>query len=356
MAKSESKFEKVELEKSIVQEVAKTGKVPQEFLHEDELSKGMDVPEQWRDILLVDFSLLFSSLPAVADAELEKLCSALSNWGYFQVINHGMDNSFLQEVFEISKQFFNLPLEEKIKYSSSDEKVQGYAANMGRSRSQTNYWSDRLFLNLQPEDNRKLKFWPDKPANFSKIVDEYSKKLATFSKAIYKAMARSLKLEENCFINNQGQNMAISGGINFYPSCPSPDRVLGVKAHSDGSTMTILLPDPQVGGLQVLKDDVWYNVPLIPGALLVNLGDLGEVMTNGIFKSVIHRVLTNSEKDRLSVAAFFTSEDKKEITPVSELINEQHPQLYRKLDSIEFRSIFFAALSQGRKTLDALKV
>ncbi|XP_074268258.1 jasmonate-induced oxygenase 4-like [Silene latifolia] len=249
-----------------------------------------------------------------------------------------------------------MPLEEKIKYSSSDEKVQGYAANLGRSRSQTNYWSDRLFLNLQPEENRKLKFWPQKPANFSKIIDEYSKKLTRFSEAIYKAMARSLKLEEDCFIKNQGRKMAMSGGFNFYPSCPSPERVLGVKAHSDGSTMTILLPDAQVAGLQVLKNDIWYNVPIIPGALLINLGDLGEVMTNGIFKSVIHRVVTNSEKDRLSVAAFFTSEDKKEIGPVTELINEQHPQLYRKLDTDEFRTIFFEALSQGRKTLDALKL
>lgn len=110
------------------------------------------------------------------------------------------------------------------------------------------------------------------------MIDEYSKKLATIVEAIYKAMARSLNLDEDCFLKHQGKRGPITGRFSLYPRCPCPESVLGVKPHSDGTTMTFLLPEKEVDGLQVLKDDCWYKVPDIPGALFVNFGDLGEVI------------------------------------------------------------------------------
>ncbi|MCD7457039.1 hypothetical protein HAX54_033956 [Datura stramonium] len=70
----------------------------------------------------------------------------------------------------------------------------------------------------------------------------------------------------------------------------------------DGFAITILFQDKEVGGLQTLKDDKWYRVPITPDALLVNIGDQVEITNNGLFKSPVHRAMTNSEKERITVA------------------------------------------------------
>ena len=110
------------------------------------------------------------------------------------------------------------------------------------------------------------------------MIQEYSMKLTNMLEPLYKAMARSLNLEEDCFLKHQGKNGLITGRFSLYPRCPCPERVLGVKPHSDGATLAFLLPENGVQGLEVLKDDVWHKVPVIPGALFVNFGDLGEVI------------------------------------------------------------------------------
>jgi len=90
-------------------------------------------------------------------------------------------------------------------------------------------------------------------------------------------MARSLNLEEDSFLDLFGKQSLVKARINFYPPCSRPDLVLGVKPHTDRPGITVLLQDKEVEGLQVLIDDKWINVPSIPDALVVNLGDQLEV-------------------------------------------------------------------------------
>jgi len=68
-------------------------------------------------------------------------------------------------------------------------------------------------------------------------------------------MVKSLTLEEDCFFNECGESSSMFMRINYYPPCPMPDHVLGLKPHTDGSSITFLLQDKEVEGLQVLKDD-----------------------------------------------------------------------------------------------------
>ena len=65
--------------------------------------------------------------------------------------------------------------------------------------------------------------------------------------------------------------------FNYYPPCPRPELVLGIKAHSDAPLLTVLLVDREVGGLQVQRENKWLNVPSIPHTLVINLGDSFEV-------------------------------------------------------------------------------
>ena len=83
---------------------------------------------------------------------------------YFQVINHGI--SFLDEIRDVTKQFFELPMEEKRKYSREADGIEGYGSDMIISEQQILDWTDRLYLTINPEDRRRLKFWPEHPKAF----------------------------------------------------------------------------------------------------------------------------------------------------------------------------------------------
>lgn len=95
---------------------------------------------------------------------------------------------------------------------------------------------------------------------------------------LLRSMAKALDLAESSFLNQYGERPIMYTRYNFYPPCPRPDLVHGLKPHSDGSAITILLQDEEVEGLQILKDDRWVRVPIVPHALLVNIGDQIEVM------------------------------------------------------------------------------
>lgn len=118
-------------------------------------------------------------------------------------------------------------------------------------------------------------------SNFGReVIHEYTLKLREMFEFLLIAMACSLKLEENCFLKENGDLVIMAGRFNFYPPCPEPESVLGVKPHADGTTVTMLLQDKEVEGLQVLKDDQWFRVPIVPDALFINVGDLLEVISS----------------------------------------------------------------------------
>jgi len=77
-------------------------------------------------------------------------------------------------------------------------------------------------------------------------------------------------------------------------------------------------------------------------------------MSNGIFKSPIHRVVVNAEKERLSIAMFCRPNSAKEIQPVEELVNESRPVSYRPVK--DYASIFLQYYQQGKRPIDAFKI
>ncbi|KAK8595692.1 hypothetical protein V6N13_000388 [Hibiscus sabdariffa] len=170
---------------------------------------------------------------------------------------------------------------------------------------------------------------------------------------LFKAMAKSLDLEENSFSGQFGDNPVMQVRFNFYPPCSKPDKVLGVKPHSDRSGLTVLLQDEEVEGLQIVKDERWITVPVIPHALVVNLGDQMQIMSNGIFKSPVHRVVTNTDKLRISVAMFNEAEPEKEIGPVEALIDDNRPRLYRNVKN--YASFNYECFQKGKVALEEVK-
>ncbi|XP_034699138.1 protein SRG1-like isoform X2 [Vitis riparia] len=340
-----------------VQEMSVNGNEPppQYFLKENSI-QPMDSFLPSDPIPIIDISLLSSSSLSSkgGEEELQKLKSTLTSWGCFQAVGHGLSSSFLDKVREVGKQFFALPVEEKEKYSRATDGIEGYGNDPILSENQVLDWSYRLFLRLQPVDQRKLRLWPENPTEFREVLDEYGTKVKIIMDVLLKAMAKSLNLEENSFSSQFGERAVMQTRFNFYLSCPRPDLVLGVKPHSDRSGITVLLQDKEVEGLQVFKDDKWFKVPVIPHALVVNLGDQMQIMSNGIFKSPIHRVVTNSERMRISVAMFNEPEPEKEIGPVEGLIDEKRPRLYR--DVKNYASFNFECFQKGVVPLESAKI
>ncbi|KAF8102867.1 hypothetical protein N665_0191s0017 [Sinapis alba] len=338
-----------------VQEVIAAGEgLPERYLHttngNDKGQQPLDILVPEMDIPAVDLNLLLSSSDDGRE-ELSKLYSVLSKWGVVQVVNHGITEAFLDKIFELTEQFFALPTEEKQKYAREIDTLQGYGSDMILSDDQVLDWIDRLYLTTYPEDKRKLKLWPETPVGFSETLDEFTMKLQLVIQNFFKAMARSLQLEDNCFIEMCGKKSVTETRFNVYPPCPRPDKVIGSKPHTDGSAFTLLLPDKNVEGLQFLKDGKWYKAPIVPYAFLINIGDMMEIMSNGIYKSPIHRVVTNREKARISVATFYAPHEDKEIQPVDGTVSETRPRLYKAIK--KYVDFYFDYYHQGRRPIEA---
>lgn len=317
----------------------------------DSISSGIPV---------IDLRLLSSSSEEVKEQELAKLKSALSSWGFFQAIGHDIPSSLLDEVQSIAKEFFNLPMEEKnkhaINFEGKQDYLQGYGNDLLVTDEQVIEWSDRLYLMVKPLDQRNYRFWPENPARLKDLVDEYSMNVHMIAELILKCMAKSLGLQEDFLVGPVKECAPTFLRFNYYPPCSRPDLVYGIKPHSDGGAITILLQDQEVEGLQILKDGHWTKVPIIPNALLVNVADQVEIMSNGVFKSAMHRVITNSEKQRISLAMFYIPENENKLEPASELISDTTPSLFKKMKSADYIDIYFQRSSRGLRAIDAVTV
>ncbi|XP_050368982.1 protein SRG1-like isoform X2 [Argentina anserina] len=323
-----------------VQEMSMKGdEPPPEYIIKESKFGAIESSPELGQIPIIDVSLFSPSSIGTKEAEIElhKLRSALSSSGCFQAIGHGITISFLDKVREAATQFFDLPMEEKQKYSREIYGGrEGFGEDLIVSEKQVLDWSYRLILQVFPEDQRRLDLWPENPNDFG-------------------AMAKSLNLEENSFVDKLlGEGALMQARFNFYPPCSRSDQVLGVKPHTDRSGLTVLLQDKEVEGLQVLVDGKWVRVPIVPDAIVVNLGDQMQIMSNAIFKSPMHRVVTNPDRMRLSVALFNEPDPETEISPVEKLIDETRPRLYKNVKN--YGRINYECYQRGEVALETLKI
>lgn len=109
------------------------------------------------------------------------------------------------------------------------------------------------------------------------VLCEYTVRCREIANLVLKNLAKLVDLHEDYFVNMLDEKAMTHARFNYYPHCPKPDHVFGLKPHSDASVITIVFIDDNVSGLQAQDNGVWYNVPIVPNALLVNIGDAMEV-------------------------------------------------------------------------------
>ncbi|KAM0913889.1 hypothetical protein ACQ4PT_011868 [Festuca glaucescens] len=291
--------------------------------------------------------------------EAAKLRSALDSWGLILVSNHGVDAAVMDGMRAASREFFRRPLEEKQRYTNLIDgeqfQFEGYGNDHVRSPDQILDWTDRIYLKVEPEDERSIALWPVHPETFRDALDEFTKKCGGVKDSLLRAMAKLLELDDDdYFIDQLGERASTHARCSYYPECPRPELVFGLKPHCDGTVVTVLMVDDTVGGLQVLRDGVWWDVPVVPHTLLVILGDQTQIMSNGIFKSPVHTVLTNAKKERISVALDYSVDPEREIEPSAQLVNEERPALYRKVKVKDYTAALYDHFSKGEMVINKI--
>ncbi|KAF8698054.1 hypothetical protein HU200_035566 [Digitaria exilis] len=293
--------------------------------------------------------------------EAAKLRSALESWGLFAVTGHGMPEELLDGIRDAGKQFFHLPTSEKLKHANRTDagefQPEGYGIDRVDTDEQVLDWCDRLYLTVSPESERRTQFWPTQPPSLPKLLHEFTLGSEKVAKRVLEAMARTLGFGEEFFLAHLGEDVATYARFTYYPPCPRPDLVYGLKPHTDNSVVTVLLLDSDVGGLQVLMEDgVWVDVPVLGrGELLVVVGEEMEIMSNAVFRAPTHRVVT-SGRERMTLVLFYQPEPERELAPVEELVGEERPAMYKKLRAKTFGDGFWDAFALGERTIDHLKI
>lgn len=248
--------------------------------------------------------------------------------GFFEVVNHGIEVKLLDELLAAVRRFHELPRDVKAEYYTKDTtKRVMYESNFDLYKSRFANWRDNMFCVMGPEalDPQEL------PLVCRDITIEYSKQVHKLGVTLFKLLSEALGLTPDHLLDldfAKGQALL----LHYYPACPEPELTLGTTKHSDPDYLTILLQD-HIGGLQILHRDRWIDVPPLPGALVVNIGDLLQLLSNDRFKSVEHRVLANRVGPRVSVACFFTPNHYQSRIikgPLKELLSEDDPPVYRE--------------------------
>ncbi|KAL5182528.1 Protein SRG1 [Glycine soja] len=302
------------------------------------------------DMPIIDFSKLTKGNKEETHEEILKLSTACEEWGFFQIINHDIDLDLLESIEKITRGFFMLPLEEKQKYALIPGTFQGYGQALVFSEDQKLDWCNMFGLAI--ETVRFPHLWPQRPAGFSEAVEEYSREVKKLCQNMLKYIALSLGLKGDVFEKMFGETLQ---GIrmNYYPPCSRPDLVLGLSPHSDASAITVLQQARgSPVGLEILKDNTWLPVLPIPNALVINIGDTIEVLTNGRYQSVEHRAVVHQEKDRMSIVSFYAPSSELELSPMPEFVDENNPCRFRSYNHGEYTVHVSESRLQGKKTLN----
>jgi len=305
------------------------------------------------------------SLPVIDLAGLEdidqrftivsKIAQASQEWGFFQIINHGIPLSLLESVKRVSQEFFDLSQEEKLKQCPvrpGIHMVEGYGRLFDISDDTVLDWVDALVHQISPERGKAVEHWPKTPSTYRETYEKYGEEVMELIEKLLGLLSEGLGLHPN-YIQTLHKEPRIQLKINYYPPCPQPDLVNGLRPHSDGNMLTVLLDDG-VDGLQVRKDEQWFTVAPVPGALIINIGDLLQIVSNGKYKSVEHRAVANTNMNRMSIVMFFHPESDVLIGVAPEVIDEAHPSLYKTIKAGDYKGVYVSQLVQGKRPLDAL--
>jgi isopenicillin N synthase-like dioxygenase len=282
-------------------------------------------------IPLIDLQKFSSASELERARVVAEVRKALEEIGFLMISGHGVDKSLIDRVTDASLTFFDRPDTEKSKYCSAKPGARGYNAMRGRTVGKshdstylaslqesyavgrTNVPNDPYFFTEGAGHSFADNIWPDSPSDFKPAMTEYYDAMERTYRTIMRLFAVALDLPETYFddkIDKHGSLLRLT----HYPSLdaePLPGEYRS-GAHTDGGALTILHIDDTPNSLQVkLRSGEWINVNRIPGAFVINIGDMMMRWTNDKWVSNWHRVvnpkIVNGRSDRRLSLVYFCS-------------------------------------------------
>ena len=272
----------------------------------------------------------------------DQVGAACRDWGFFQVIGHGVPIDAVAHIHDVSRSFFARAREEKRRQLRSRDNPWGYydreltkerrdrkeIFDIGPDAGGIAASADEPFAGATP--------WPAEPADFKAIMQDWFGRMTRLSDQLTGVISASLTGDFGSLRPAFEPDHTSFLRLNFYPvhdplAGEARDEAdLGIHHHTDAGALTVLLQDA-VAGLQVFHDGAWHNVEPIAGAFTINIGDMVQVWSNDLYRAPVHRVLAMDNADRLSVPFFYNPSYAAEVAP---LVGEP---AYRPIGWGEFR-------------------
>jgi len=314
-------------------------------------------------IPVIDIQGLRSGNLEEVEEAAKKIGDACKDIGFFYIVNHGISTNIIDDTFRYSKEFFDLPLNEKMKYSLENNSMsfRGYSPALseladGKRNSYELMEFSVEFAEDHPDALAKKPMhgpnqWPSIPG-YKETITGYIKELNLLGFDLMKAIAISLGLDKDYFYHAfNGRSFWQFRAANYQ----TPDKILEMMsdievgdyscgAHTDYGCLTILLANNS--GLQVFnKNGEWFDAPVIPDAYICNIGDMLQYWTRDLFVATKHRVLTNQE--RMSLPFFFQPDFETVIYPLDHISTSSKRQFsplkYGPYAFENYKSIYPAA-------------
>ncbi|ONK77057.1 uncharacterized protein A4U43_C02F2650 [Asparagus officinalis] len=275
---------------------------------------------------------------------MKAISDACKEWGFFQVINHGVSLDLVAKMRTVWREFFHLPVEAKKKLANSPKTYEGYGSRLGVEKGAILDWGDYYFLHVLPEHVKNYDKWPANPESCREITEEYGRDVVKLCGTLMKVLSISLGLDVG-YLQKAfgGDEVGACIRVNYYPKCPQPDLTLGLSAHSDPGVLTIVLADDRVKGLQVRKGNAWVNVQPEPNAFIVNIGD--QMQGDG----------QTHTAERFCVVLFYNPRSDLPLFPARELVTTERPQLYQPMTFNEYRLYIRKRGPKGKTQVESLK-
>lgn len=293
------------------------------------------------------------------DQIVEEIARAAETLGFFQVMNHGVPVELLESLKDAANNFFGQPPEKKAVYRKgvSPSPLVTYGTSFVPDKEKALEWKDYISMRYTT-DAEALEYWPRECKD---VALEYLRTSIKMVRKVLEILIGKLGVtlddsKIDCLIGLKLVNM------NFYPTCPNPELTIGVGRHSDMGILTVLLQD-DIGGLYVKTEEEmdgkkkgdWLEIPPVPGALVINVGDTLQILSNGRYKSAEHRVRTTRTKSRVSIPIFTVPKPTERIGPLPQVVERDGVARYREFIFEEYMKNFFSNAHDGKKSLDFAK-